>query len=75
MSETFRTVSSTTFVNEGKKKIPPQMLADKFTSVFPNEPVTRAINDLARDQNFKAWKDIRTILAHRSSPGRRFALL
>src|SRR5215213_7597260 len=59
---------------DDKKKIYPQVVADKFTSVFPNEPVTCAINDLMDDQGFKAWKDLRNILAHRSSPGRHFAI-
>ena len=46
---------------------------DKFSTSFPTEALTRALAALKEDPDFKKWKDIRNILAHRTVPGRRFS--
>jgi hypothetical protein len=60
--------------DDEKRRINPQMVTDKFASVFPGEPVTQELSALMGNQNFGKWKDVRNMLAHRASPGRRHSI-
>jgi hypothetical protein len=60
--------------DDEKRAINPQMVTDKFASVFPGEPVTQELSVLMGDQNYREWKDIRNMLAHRASPGRHHSI-
>jgi hypothetical protein len=50
--------------------INPIFTAKKFKQAFLTEQLTNTVNRLITAQEFKDWKDIRNILAHRAAPGR-----
>ena len=52
------------------KDINPEYTTKKFISVFPTDPITILLKQLTTSQDYRDWKDIRNILAHRSAPGR-----
>ena len=52
--------------------IEPAKTVAQFSGAFPNENITTALVQLKDDKDFKDWKEIRNILGHRVSPGRRF---
>jgi len=45
---------------------------DAFQLVFPEETLTSVMNKTIESEEFRAWKDIRNVLAHQSTPGRVF---
>ncbi len=51
--------------------IDPKSTATHFALAFPTEPLTKALEQLNKDQAFKDWKDVRNVLAHRLAPGRQ----
>lgn len=53
-----------------KRKVSPEVTADKFGAVFKGESITTALHSMRRSQDFRDWKNIRNILSHRSTPGR-----
>lgn len=59
---------------QDKRLIKPRRTAQRFASSFPREDVTKALEDLVNDQNHDEWKDMRNVLAHRSSPGRHLSV-
>lgn len=60
--------------DDEKRRINPQMVRDKFASVFPGEPVTEELSALMADHTFGEWKDYRNMLAHRGAPGRKISV-
>src|SRR4030095_3646238 len=53
-----------------KRRVTPDTTSAAFNSKFPNENITSDIASLISSNEFKFWKEIRNILAHRSNPGR-----
>lgn len=60
--------------DDEKRNINPQMVRDKFASVFPGEPVTEELSALVTDHSFREWKDYRNMLAHHGAPGRTLSV-
>lgn len=56
------------------KSITPENTKEKFKAEFTNLSITDFLKILIDDKNYnyKEWKDIRNILAHRTSQGRHF---
>jgi len=54
------------------KYIYPSTVKKKFEDSYKDEIITNELKKLIEDQNYKKWKNIRNILAHRSMPGRHF---
>jgi len=54
------------------KSITHENTKNKFEKEFTNLSITDFLKSLIDDKNYKEWKDIRNILAHRTSPGRHF---
>ena len=52
------------------KSITPKKTAKQFKEAFPRESITTALNKIVTAQEFREWKEIRNILAHRVAPGR-----
>jgi hypothetical protein len=44
--------------------------AEGFTTEFPGDALTVALNNLAKDPKLKEWLRVRNALAHRTAPGR-----
>ncbi len=57
---------------EDKRNVYPEKTANKFGTTFPCEIITSILKRLTESQDYQAWKTIRNILSHRSTPGRRF---
>lgn len=55
---------------KNKKAISPERTADRFRTTFPNEGISRTLNETIESQEYDDWKEVRNILAHRGSPGR-----
>jgi len=55
---------------DDKRKVSPEVTADKFGKVFSGESITTALHSMRRSQDFRDWKNMRNILSHRSTPGR-----
>lgn len=60
--------------NKIKPNIQMTMVKDKMNSNFRNENITKYINNLILSKEYKDWKDIRNILAHRGQPPRHHYL-
>jgi hypothetical protein len=45
---------------------------ERFQRVFPAEPITSALVKLATAREYKNWKRVRNVLAHRAHPARVF---
>lgn len=56
---------------EDKRKIKPEMTADKFGKAFPGEGITSILNQLMISKEYRDWKTMRSILFHRSTPSRQ----
>lgn len=54
------------------KSITPENTKNKFKAEFTNRSITVFLEGLIDGEDYKEWKDIRNILAHRTSPGRHF---
>ena len=52
------------------RAISPESTARTFGSLYPGDAFTSALQQLTRSQEFRDWKEIRNILAHRAAPGR-----
>jgi len=52
--------------------ITPRKTARQFAAAFPKEHIAAALQQMRNAQDFRDWKEIRNILAHRSAPGRLF---
>ena len=50
--------------------ISPERTAGQFAKAFQGEGITFALQHLIATQEFRDWKEIRNVLAHRTSPGR-----
>ena len=46
--------------------------SNAYLQAYPNHPFSTSLQDLLSSADFKEWKDLRNILAHRSAPGRDF---
>lgn len=42
-----------------------------FENAFPSDPIINAFTELLEDSEFKKWREIRNILTHRTTPGRK----
>jgi hypothetical protein len=51
-----------------RRNIDPKNTQQQFAKAFPKEGLTKTLQDLLRDTNYKDWKDVRNILSHRVSP-------
>jgi hypothetical protein len=51
---------------------PTYMLGRLKNSRFSSEDITKALEEITSDSIYERWKEIRNVLAHRSSPGRIF---
>lgn len=56
------------------RSISPEKTAKQFAAAFPKEGITAALQQMRSAQDFRDWKEIRNLLAHRSAPGRAFHL-
>ena len=56
------------------RSINPEKTTKQFAVAFPEEDITAALQQMCTAQDFRDWKEIRNILAHRSTPGRVFHL-
>ena len=54
--------------DKDKKRISPNSTQETFTDAFPNEGITKALGNLMKDPQYKVWRDVRNVLAHRVSP-------
>lgn len=52
------------------RAVNPRSTADHYFRVFPSEGITNVLLQLEQSQEFKDWREIRNILAHRTAPGR-----
>jgi hypothetical protein len=57
-----------------KRVITPEWTLERFRVAFPNESLTRALQQITHDQQYRDWKKARNVLAHRSQPGRNIYL-
>lgn len=57
---------------EDMQAINPQKTAKQFQAAYPSEKLSVAIKAVVDSNEYKEWKDIRNVLAHRSAPGRIF---
>lgn len=53
-----------------KRTISPEHTSDRFRATFPNAGLSRALHATVNSQDYRDWKEIRNILAHRGTPGR-----
>ncbi|MGQ0600746.1 MAG: hypothetical protein ACT4QE_03515 [Anaerolineales bacterium] len=53
-----------------RKLVTPEKTADQYTTEFPNDNLSQSITQLPSEPQYKEWKKIRNILAHRAAPGR-----
>lgn len=60
----------TTFID--LKSITPKNTKNKFKKEFTKLNITVFLEKLINDENYKEWKNIRNVLAHRTSPGKHF---
>jgi hypothetical protein len=83
IAEIEQTTNTTFRINNDNdiKKISPTTTAEKFYSKFGDIPITTILKDLFDTvstkedaRQYKEWKKVRDILAHRGHPGRRIAL-
>lgn len=56
--------------NDIKPNINICMVKDKLVAYFTNEDITTSLKTLIESNEYKEWKDIRNILAHRGQPPR-----
>jgi len=54
------------------RNVYPETVCLKFYDYYNNENITNELKKLINSQNYKEWKNIKNILAHRSVPGRHF---
>lgn len=54
------------------RAIDPWVTRDKFKSRYRREPLSRSLDDLLGSSEWEAWREVRNVLSHRSSPGRTF---
>ena len=52
------------------RRVNPENTCKSFKNAFPNDAISRTLNMLIASQQFKDWKEIRNVLAHRTAPGR-----
>jgi hypothetical protein len=52
------------------KEITPASTARRFAKSFQGDPLTTALKQLTKSQDFIEWSRLRNILAHRATPGR-----
>jgi hypothetical protein len=56
-----------------KRGVSPSATAQRFlSSAYSTEPLAVRLNTLIATSEFKAWSDVRNVLAHRISPARNF---
>jgi hypothetical protein len=55
---------------EDKRKINPEMTADKFGSAFAFESISSILQQLIGSEDYQEWKTMRNIISHRSAPPR-----
>ena len=56
---------------EDLRRISPESTARAFGTFFPGDALALALQSFTASQEFRDWKEIRNVLAHRSAPGRR----
>lgn len=54
------------------KNVTPEDTFERFKNKYKGEKITLALNQLIDSSEYKEWKEIRNILAHRIAPGRSF---
>jgi hypothetical protein len=54
------------------KAIDPWVTRDKFRSRYGREPLSKSLDALLDSSEWQAWREVRNVLSHRSSPGRTF---
>jgi hypothetical protein len=58
------------FPTGSEKQIEPKFTSGKFTSHFPDEPLSLALKNAVSSSEYREWKNLRNPLAHRYAPGK-----
>jgi hypothetical protein len=53
-----------------KSSVNPKRTLEQFKIAFPNESLTRTLQQITDDQEYYNWRKARNVLFHRSQPGR-----
>lgn len=61
------------FPLDNLKNITPMFASNAYAKAFNGEHLSNALEALIKDADYRTWKDVRNVLAHRSAPGRVFA--
>jgi hypothetical protein len=67
-------VQPATFPMGNLRDLTPEKTGTRLRSAFVGESLQTEICQLTSDPDFKHWKEVRNILAHRAAPGRQFSI-